>query len=327
MSLLLPAPILTAIRGLVSQVMVGSAGPGAALDYDHPQDDPGLFGPDSVTWRIHADFPGMMAGGLCALMLQLLHPRALAGVWDHSDFRNDLLGRLRRTTVYVAATTYAPRAVAEAQIQRVRTIHRKVRGRTADGRPYRAGNPDLLTWVHVTEMWSFLQGFQRYRGPVDARLQDRYFDETARLAQALGAKNVPRSRAAIDDYFQAVRPELRFDERSAEVLRVLEAAPLPTRLAPAVRPLFLGSGAALLPAWAVEALGRNSRRQALDASAAHALRLAAPAIRQSLSEGVAARSCRRMGVSPAILDQMPLMSDRPVLVFRRRNRRDGRSEA
>ena len=69
------------------------------LDYDHPVGDPGLFGPDSATWRVHSDFPGMLAGGLAALMLQTLHPLALAGVWDHSNFREDLVGRLRRTLI------------------------------------------------------------------------------------------------------------------------------------------------------------------------------------------------------------------------------------
>ena len=88
--------------------------PAATVDYDRPRGDPGLFGPDSVTWRVHGSFPGMLAGGLCSLMLQTLHPRALAGVWDHSNFRDDMVGRLRRTTRFVGGTTYAPRADGRA---------------------------------------------------------------------------------------------------------------------------------------------------------------------------------------------------------------------
>lgn len=91
----------------------------SGIDYDHPAGDPGLFGPDSVTWRVHSDFPGMLAGGLCALMLQTMHPLALAGVWDHSNFRTDLVGRLRRTTNFVAGTTYASRPEAQKLIDRV----------------------------------------------------------------------------------------------------------------------------------------------------------------------------------------------------------------
>ena len=81
----------------------------SGIEYDHPQGDPGWFGPHSVTWRVHSEFPGMLAGGLCALMLQTLHPLALAGVYDHSNFRDDLVGRLRRTTAFVAGTTYPSR--------------------------------------------------------------------------------------------------------------------------------------------------------------------------------------------------------------------------
>src|SRR6185312_7519890 len=102
------------------------------LDYDHPSGD-----------------PGMLAGGLAALTLQTLHPLALAGVWDHSNFRGDLLGRLRRTTAFVGGTTYAPRTQAEALIAHVRQIHGHIVGHAEDGQPYSANDPHLLTWVHV----------------------------------------------------------------------------------------------------------------------------------------------------------------------------------
>ncbi|WP_147505762.1 oxygenase MpaB family protein, partial [Acinetobacter baumannii] len=113
----------------------------SGIDYDHPQGDPGWFGPDSVTWRVHAELPSMLAGGLCALMLQTLHPRALAGVYDHSNFRQDLVGRLRRTTAFVTGTSYAPTGAVEALVARVRRIHAQIRGRTAQGEPYAADDP------------------------------------------------------------------------------------------------------------------------------------------------------------------------------------------
>ncbi|MEE7546707.1 DUF2236 domain-containing protein, partial [Xanthomonas sp. Kuri4-1] len=199
----------------------------SGIEYDRPLGDPGLFGPDSVTWRVHSEFPGMLAGGLCALMLQTLHPRALAGVYDHSNFRNDLVGRLRRTTNFVAGTTYAPRAEAEALIARVRAIHARIGGETADGQPYRADAPDLLTWVHVTEAYGFLQGCRRYCRPVPAALADRYYDEARRVAEALGACDVPASEAAVDAYFARLQPQLRVDARSREVLAILAAIRLP----------------------------------------------------------------------------------------------------
>src|SRR5699024_1428539 len=109
-----PARLLRPISRRLRNHIVGVIRPSRnfGVDYDHPTGDPGLFGPDSATWKMHADFPGMMAGGLCALMLQTLHPRALAGVWDHSSFRETSLERLRRTTLFVGATSFAPRADA-----------------------------------------------------------------------------------------------------------------------------------------------------------------------------------------------------------------------
>src|SRR5690625_404757 len=133
------------------------------VDYDRPEGDPGLFGPHSATWKMHAEFPGMMAGGLSALMLQALHPRALAGVWDHSAFREDALERLRRTTLFVGATSYAPRADAERLVTHVDQVHEHIHGVTADGRRYSARDPDLLTWVHCTQVAGFLAGYLRYR--------------------------------------------------------------------------------------------------------------------------------------------------------------------
>lgn len=266
------------------------------IDYDAPLGDAGLFGPSSVTWKIHADFPGMMAGGIAALMLQALHPRALAGVWDHSSFREDALGRLRRTTMFVAATTYAPTADAERIIALVDRIHDRVRGVTLEGEPYSAHDPELLTWVHCTEMASFLDGYMRYRRPtLPVSIQDRYFDETRRIAEALGARDVPASRAEMDAYFAAMQTQLRFDARSRETLAVLDAMALPIPVAGVSRRLFLGAGAALLPDWARDLMGRSARQRMLDRSAAMALHRVAPVIRASMAEGVAMRSARRCG--------------------------------
>ncbi|CCF67477.1 hypothetical protein KOJCDNHJ_00004 [Xanthomonas citri pv. punicae] len=199
----------------------------STIEYDQPLGDPGIFGPDSITWRIHSEFPGMLSGGLCALMLQLLHPRALAGVYDHSNFRTDLIGRLRRTTNFVAGTTYAPRAEAEQLIARVRRIHAHIRGHTVDGVPYEANDPQLLTWVHVTEAYGFLQGCRRYCRQVPAAIADRYYDEARRVAEALGAADVPASEAQVDAYFASVLGELRMDARSREVLDILTSIQLP----------------------------------------------------------------------------------------------------
>lgn len=273
-----------------------------AIEYDQPLGDPGLFGPDSVTWRVHGDFPAMMAGGIAALMLQTLHPAALAGVWDHSNFRADLVGRLRRTTAFVAGTSYAPVSEAERLIARVRGIHDRVHGVTEDGRPYHANDPALLTWVHVTEVSSFLRGYLRYANPALPRpLQDRYYAENARVAEALGATGVPVSVAGVERYFADVQGALRFSARSREVLRVLDGIRLPIPVSGVSKHLFLGAGAALLPDWAAARIERGPALRLRDAAAARSLNALGPLFRAALTDGLAARACRRVGRDPAAL--------------------------
>ncbi|WP_266182812.1 oxygenase MpaB family protein [Dyella humicola] len=272
-------------------------GGGGHVDYDHPHGDPGLFGPHSATWRVHADFPGMLAGGLAALMLQTLHPLALAGVWDHSNFRDDLIGRLRRTTSFVSGTTYAPRDQTAALIARVRTIHGQVRGIAEDGRPYSADDPHLLTWVHVTEAYSFLQGYRRYSHiNLPAGAADRYYDEVRRVAEALGARDVPASEAQVNHYFRRVRPDLHFSGRSREVLDVLSRVRLPVPIAGLSRDVFLQAGAALLPSWAETLLQRSPLQRAQARLAARALWSVSPIFRAALHDGIASRACARVGV-------------------------------
>ena len=280
--------------------------PSGVLDYDHPAGDPGLFGPDSVTWRIHADFPGMLAGGLAALMMQTLHPLALSGVWDHSNFRGDLVGRLRRTTIFVGATTYAPRAAAERLIEHVRHVHGFVHGNAEDGTPYSADDPALLTWVHVTEAHSFLAGYRRFaHRDVPRTIADRYFDEVRRIAEALGAHDVPASEADVADYFATVRPQLACTDRSREVLRVLAGVRLPVPLAGLSRDVFLNAGIALLPRWASDLLRHTPRQRQQARLAARVLWSMAPAFRAALKDGVVSRACRRVGVAPEVMRQWP----------------------
>jgi uncharacterized protein (DUF2236 family) len=302
----LTAPATARIRAWVLNVFPrGRSG----IDYDTPAGDAGLFGPDSVTWRIHADFPGMLSGGLCALMLQTLHPRALAGVWDHSNFREDLVGRLRRTTDFVAGTTYAGRDEATRLIARVQAIHARVQGTTADGTPYRADDPTLLTWVHVTESYGFLQGYRRYCRAVPTALADAYYAEVACVAEALGAIDVPASEADVDEYFASVRDTLRYDERSREVLAVLSRMRLPVPMAGLSRDLFLGAGAALLPDWAEQLLQRTPLQRIRTRAAAGSLAKLAPLFRAALPDGIAPRACARVGVDAALLARWPARLD------------------
>lgn len=211
----------------------------------------GLFGPRSVAWRVHGDITTMMVGGVAGLLLQMLHPSVLAGVWDHSNFRTDMQGRLRRTARFIALTTYGGQAEAEAVIARIRRIHDKVRGVLPDGTPYCANDPALLAWVHVTETTTFLNAWVRYAEPaMSSADQDRYFAEMARVGQALGADPVPRSRAEARRLIDAMRPQMRFDERTREVARLVLTRRAPTMATEPLQALTMQAGIDLLPEWA-----------------------------------------------------------------------------
>lgn len=211
----------------------------------------GLFGPDSVAWRVHGDVTGMLVGGVSGLLLQMLHPAVLAGVWDHSNFRADMHGRLRRTARFIAVTTYGGPDEAQAAIDRVRRIHEQVVGVLPDGTPYQAADPGLLAWVHVTEATSFLAGWRRYAEPGMSRAdQDRYFAEMAVVGEALGADPLPRTLAEARGLIEAMRAELRVDDRTREVARLILEQPSSSPAAAAARRLTLQAGIDLLPAWA-----------------------------------------------------------------------------
>lgn len=283
-------------RHIESQVLSLTGLAIGGVDYENPPGDPGLFGPDSVCWRVHGDFTSMLVGGISALLLQTLHPLALAGVWDHSNFREDLLGRLRRTGQFISATTFGSQTDAQRLIERVRSIHLKVIGHAADGRPYAAYDPDLLTWVHVAEVSSFLKAHLRYLNPaLPDNEQDRYYAEVALIAESLGARDVPRSKQQVANYLEAVRPQLRCDERSLEIIRVLFSAPAPSMLARPFGALMMQAGVELLPDWASTMLGLQQsphQRQLIQLG----VRRTAPVLRWAVRSGSVHRARRRMGL-------------------------------
>ncbi|RYY23330.1 MAG: DUF2236 domain-containing protein [Sphingomonadales bacterium] len=223
----------------------------------------GLFGPQAVCWRVHGDVVTMMVGGVSALLLQMLHPAVLAGVWDHSAFRQDMLGRLRRTARFIAVTGYDSREAAEAAIEKVRDVHTRVKGVLPDGTPYSADDPKLLAWVHVTEAICFLDAWIRYAEPrMSMADQDRYFAEFAIIAEALGADPIPRSRAEAEALLQSMRGELVADARTREVARLVLAQPAPSLAMKPFQTMVFGAAVDLLPKWAREMHGLSSPRLA-----------------------------------------------------------------
>ncbi|MQA88427.1 MAG: DUF2236 domain-containing protein [Streptosporangiales bacterium] len=246
------------------------------------------YGPWTVTWRVHAD-PAMLVAGLRALHLQALEPHAMLGVAQNSDYREDPWGRLFRTIDYVATVTYGTRDEAEAIAARVRRIHRALRGHDPyTGTEFRIDDPELLRWVHVAEIESYLTVTRRAGLRLSRAEADQYVKEQLWTAELVGLDpaDVPGSVAEIMDYYERLRPRLRAIPEAKEALRFTIRPPMPrvVSLATPARPAWAMTaflGFALLPRWARRLYGFWSP-VTFDAAATAAVR----ALRRSMLTGV-----------------------------------------
>ncbi|MEV7415656.1 oxygenase MpaB family protein [Streptomyces sp. NPDC089919] len=251
------------------------AGPSGPQTRARIHDTPGprWFAPDEPIRRVHGD-ASMFVGGLSALLLQSLHPRAMAAVAAHSGYRGDPWGRLQRTSTFLAVTTYGTTEDAQRAVDGVRAVHARIRGRTPDGEPYRADDPHLLEWVHIAEVDSFLRAHQRYGArrltPAEC---DAYVAAAGRVGQALGVLAPPLTTRQLADRIDAFRRELRGTEEARAAARfVLFEPPLPWPARPPYA-LLAAAAVALLPPWARSPLGlpllpRTERWCAVPAGAA-----------------------------------------------------------
>jgi uncharacterized protein (DUF2236 family) len=233
-----------------------SAAAFAACVPEQPADD-GFFGPGSVTWRLHADL-SVPVSGLRSLLLQALHPLAMAGVEQHSQWRDDPGGRFASTAAYVLTTTYGDRAAARAAADRVRQIHEWVRGTDpVTGKQYAASDPALLIWVHAALVDSGLVAADRYGLQLSTAEKDRYVAEMTAAAELIGvppasfaAGGAPASVAELDAYFAAVRPSLATSKATEDIAAYLLGMPdVEQELADAWQ-VLAAAAVASLPDWA-----------------------------------------------------------------------------
>lgn len=217
--------------------------------------DEALFERNSPIRMVHADIVGMMVGGMRSLLLQMLHPHALQGVLDHSNFREDMHGRLRRTAKFIAVTTFGHRDDARTAIERVNRIHAAVGGTLPDGTPYSANDPRVLAWVHVAGATSFLAAYLRHVRPdMPGHEQDQYYRQAAVVARALGADPVPLDRREAEQIFRSLRKDLRPSPEAREVADlVLNQRPAGTP--PALQSVLGAEAVASLPSFARAMLG------------------------------------------------------------------------
>ncbi len=228
------------------------AGPdGAATRHRiHGSPGPRWFGPDRPIREVHAD-ASMFVGGLSALLLQSLHPLAMAAVAAHSGYRGDPWGRLQRTSTFLAVTTFGTARDAGRAVAQVREVHERVRGTTADGEAYHAADPRLLSWVHAAEVDCFLRAHRRFGArPLDDAGYDAYVADTARVAEALGVPDPPRDRAELARRLAGHRPALRGTAAARDAARFLLLNPPLPLAARGPYAVLAANAVALLPPWA-----------------------------------------------------------------------------
>ena len=294
-----------AMQALGARVRAMTGSTGNLDDFAVPKGDRGLFGPDSVTWRVHANFTAMMVGGLSSLVVQSLHPRALAAVWDHSDFRHRLKERLGRTAYFVAATTYGSEAMAMHAIHRVNTIHANIRGTDLDGVPYIANEPGLIRWVHLAEISSFLNAYQHLaKQPLTPSECDQYIGEMRRVGHLLGALDLPLTWQSTQDALRGYSSDLRFDVRAREILRIVENYPTDLIDRPFMV-LILQAAWDVMPAWVLQHIEKQPTCGLQAHATKLALQVAAEPIQWMLDQqGVCALARQRVDVARSGLFEM-----------------------
>lgn len=251
-------PGLAAIRrGLGAELFARVAGPQgpAARRRIHETPGPRWFDADRPIRTVHGD-ASMFIGGLRALLLQSLHPVAMAAVAAHSGYRGDPWGRLQRTSTFLAVTTFGTAEDAQHAVDHVRAVHQRIRGVTVDGEPYHAADPHLLGWVHAAEVDSFLRAHRTYgASPLDDAGYDGYVADAATVATALGVVDPPRTRAELAARLEAYRPELRATPEALGAARFILFHPPVPLIALAPYGALAAGAVALLPAWARHQLG------------------------------------------------------------------------
>ncbi len=267
------------------------------IDYLEPAGDPGFFGPDSMAWRVHANPIALAVGGVAAVILELAEPRVRTGVWEHSIFRTDPLTRMQRTGDATMITTYGPTKAAEARVAMVSRMHGRVSGRTPEGQAYGAMDPELLTWVHVTASFGFLNAYRRYVDPaLSLADQDRYYAEGGRLGRAFGAADVPASVSEINAYMETWRDKLVPHAIIGEFLQIVSTTSPLGLAGRLVQPLAVEGSISILPDWAPDQL-KLPRRPMLHAAAQPTLKALAATAGLKLGE-IPRLAYKRVGRSP-----------------------------
>lgn len=290
----LPRTLQSKLDAAVNDFFYGTAG--GRIDFAHPPGEEALVAADSVSWRIFKNPVALFVGGVAAVILELAEPAVRTGVWERSSFREDPLGRLRRTALAAIVTVYGPRSVAEPMIARVVRMHGRVAGQTPGGVAYAATDARLLTWVQATATFGFGEAYSRYVTRLPPPAFDALYSEGALAARLYGALDAPRSVAAQRLLFDSMRDRLEPSPIVFEFLSIMRDAPaLPAPLR-WIQRLLVRAAVDLLPGWVRECLGLTPF-YGLRAGETSLVRLAGAASnRICLSRAPPAQSCLRLGL-------------------------------
>jgi uncharacterized protein (DUF2236 family) len=290
----LPDALQRYLNGTVDALLGGA--PGRHNNFAWPLREEALLPASSVSWRVLKNPIALFIGGTAAVILELSEPAVRAGVWEHSSFRNDPMGRLKRTGLAAMISVYGARSVAEPMIARVVRMHASVQGTTAAGIRYSANDPRLLSWVHATASFGFAQAYSRYVDPLSARDFNEFYGEGAPVSRLYGAIDAPRSVSDMQALFESTHPRLCPSPIIFEFLRIMRetaAFPRPLRW---MQPALLRAAVELIPERLREGLGLSERY----GLSAHDRRLAkwagACADRIVLPASPAVQSCLRLGL-------------------------------
>jgi len=269
---------------------------GRAIDFTRPPGEAALFAPDSLSWRIFKNPVALLIGGIAAVILELAEPAVRTGVWEHSSFRKDPMGRLQRTGLAAMVTVYGARSVAESMIARVVRMHAKVAGETPAGVPYSACDANLLTWVQATAAFGFAEAYSRYVDPLSDVEFDAAYREGAPVSTLYGALGAPRSVAQRRALFESMRGRLEPSPvifQFLEIMRVTPAFPPPLHW---MQRLLVRAAVDLIPDWMRDCLGLTED-YGLRPRERWIVRLAGSlSDRIVLAESPAAQACLRLGL-------------------------------
>lgn len=291
---MLAAPVERLLDPLARAMLSAPGVP--VVDFARPAGEPGLVGPDSVSWRVFRNPVALFVGGVAAVILELAEPAVRSGVWEHSDFRRDPVGRLRRTGLAAMVTVYGARSVAEAMIAGVVRAHARVEGVTAAGEAYRANDPALLRWVQATAVWGFAEAYSHYVRPLGEEGMSRLFAEGETAARLYGVQDPPRSAADWRTALEAMRDRLEPSPVLGEFLGIVRDAPaLPRPLRPVQRMMVRGA-VSITPDWVRTRL-RIEEHGLRRGEGALLRALGRAAERIELPSSPPARARRRLGLS------------------------------